>query len=1334
MPLVLKEVTDLTILKPKKLRLKPVTTLEDAEPDKFKKLRQNIKKEPSAIKKIAKFVGIPTAEELPEAKTVPAKVNNFIDQAVATLFAIPALGIKGIASSAALAKMAVTDPVALSRPGEFQKSLKNIERVIGKTINTLGIVGASTKDVIENNDNFIDALSKNWVAGRTLGTAVREAAEEQGLSRDTIRGVLANIAAHGLDLGTTILTIGGAIKGKKAFISKLRQERILKPKILTKGRVITPEEMKSKVKPELETPAFERRKKPITTEETKVRPIAKEPIKIKEEPVKPVLKEKLAEEVAEPAPTPKVELTDRAVINRVKKLRQKKAKTTEETAELKALEQEAKNRKLFEEEQPKEPVKPVEEVIEVQKPEKAVKTKAIDILPNKTQIIKDVVKAIAKAPEKSKAVEGDIVEFKIDGGVKIKNNKDALGGFLKAIRKLPKEMATTEAKAKLKKASAHLKEEIMRNRIVLLKENGWWSDGYIAIKGKLPPNAKISKTGKISSIKEVVGEVKDSPAELKYYTLNVKDVAKGVSFKPIAEFKKNVPSAIFESEGKFYEVNQNKLNVIRKRYPDAIYKIGKNDVIVAFSKGELVAAIMPIRQSSGIVAMKKPPLQKEAIEAGLLPKEVILPPGKEAGIIGKRRAEQHFPEEYDPLKDLELPTFIRNKMKLKRVAEATHEKKTFGEEVIKTEEIQEHLKDTKDQIQINSKPVSVLSKMKRIVGKLTPEGVKNTFEGINEFRKNAVMQSVEFRLNQMGKTGKEIAKRMEEGYFEGQRIAGGPRARLLEAFKGLKEAEIMKVTDIIENNLLLENLRPELQNAVKVTKSVLAEVDRLAKLNKLETQNIDGTIRSYEGKGDTYFPHMFPSEFFEDPSIKKSMIKKIKSDFAKKGVVKTDVEIEAMLDKAFELSRQRKAPNLEFAREIDLQGYEKDPRIAVSAYLLKAYTRFAELKWYGKRDAIMNELFNKLSVEGYDAKWAREQFRKHVGNWTADEYKTIRRTKWAKTMNVITKMGMSMYSNPAQMGNVLVRVGTKRFLQSFLDIYKKEGKDFADASGAVIQQTMREFTDINNPGQIYLKKTGFSGIEVFLRRWSANAGKRYALDLFELLQKDPTNAQALREMEKFRIDPEAALRRGRLTVDEVRKAGQIMSSKQTQFTGNVLELPSTWSLPRGRFATQFKSWAFAQNRAMKNYILNEATKHNNFMPLLRAASFGWVLGEVLQDLREFSKTGKIRDKGFWGRTAENYSLNLLGGLVFDFINAIEYGKVGVLGNAVGPSIVEGVDDALAVAELRKGKTKPLAKRLVTLAPLAVLPLVKNLPGWIAGPILVATHLSRYWLFPKKKKK
>src|SRR3989304_1340366 len=157
------------------------------------------------------------------------------------------------------------------------------------------------------------------------------------------------------------------------------------------------------------------------------------------------------------------------------------------------------------------------------------------------------------------------------------------------------------------------------------------------------------------------------------------------------------------------------------------------------------------------------------------------------------------------------------------------------------------------------------------------------------------------------------------------------------------------------------------------------------------------------------------------------------------------------------------------------------------------------------------------------------------------------------------------------------------------------------------------------------------------------------------------------------------LKQDKLSLEQIEEGGYKLS-KNTMFMGNVLDTSPAFQTTTGRLLLQFKRYSFAQGKFIKEGIWNE-TKRGNFKPLLRAAIYGQVAGEVVNDIRALIK-GQAREEQLMSvrRWLDNYSQAVMGILLWDAIDSSIRGKDSIIKNIVGGGVGDVAEGAARIAD------------------------------------------------------
>jgi len=231
-------------------------------------------------------------------------------------------------------------------------------------------------------------------------------------------------------------------------------------------------------------------------------------------------------------------------------------------------------------------------------------------------------------------------------------------------------------------------------------------------------------------------------------------------------------------------------------------------------------------------------------------------------------------------------------------------------------------------------------------------------------------------------------------------------------------------------------------------------------------------------------------------------------------------------------------------------------------------------------------------------------------------------------------------------------------------------RDFSQRTGAIASAAMKDIMELHGGstgvGAFYMRNIGFRTSEIHLRSLAANAGKFHAMDSFSLLQKGERVGYANRQLRKMGVDPQTALERGRLTDDELLRAGKRVSD-MTQFRGDEFDLPFKWLGPEGRVITQFKTFVFNQGRLLKRTVVDE-TLAGNMRPLVFALTAYPLIGAGYDLLIDQIILGKEPPESLPGWYFEGIASVGGLGLLSNAWESSEYGKKAVLEAMGGPTV------------------------------------------------------------------
>jgi hypothetical protein len=238
----------------------------------------------------------------------------------------------------------------------------------------------------------------------------------------------------------------------------------------------------------------------------------------------------------------------------------------------------------------------------------------------------------------------------------------------------------------------------------------------------------------------------------------------------------------------------------------------------------------------------------------------------------------------------------------------------------------------------------------------------------------------------------------------------------------------------------------------------------------------------------------------------------------------------------------------------------------------------------------------------------------------------------------------------------------------------------------------------------YMGSIGFKATEKNLRNVAANAGRQYAMDLGNMIAEGRRINFAMRQLRSMGIDAEDVLKRGgRLTDDELNFISKRVSD-QTQFRGDVFDLPMGWVGPYGRFLTQFKTFIYRQAKLLKDQVIVEA-RHGNFRPLMFMLSVYPAAGVTYDTLVNQAILGKEAPEGPLDWYTRGFTTIGALGIFETILTSGRYGQTSIYEFFGGPSVSELVKGANWAFTAARGNAEPsdvrnaALKRLPWLSPI-----------------------------------
>lgn len=487
----------------------------------------------------------------------------------------------------------------------------------------------------------------------------------------------------------------------------------------------------------------------------------------------------------------------------------------------------------------------------------------------------------------------------------------------------------------------------------------------------------------------------------------------------------------------------------------------------------------------------------------------------------------------------------------------------------------------------------------------------------------------------MGKEGAEMGRLAKAVRNDSELEAGQALQPLRAVFKGLSEQQKASLVEVLDKGTKPMDATTK-SAAIQVRAALDKVADRAQEVN-LQIRLPNGDKIPFQPRGN-YFPHMFGKELGEVVRTEKgrAMAKaQLKAQMQAGGKEVSDVQVEEALKAALKASKTRYG-HLEMARQFDFGDYSKDPAAVLSRYFGDAYRRINIAEKYGPDLKEGEGLLTNIGMgKGDNAEsFARSYFKKVTGTEEPGNAVVKQAVGAATNFQAASKLGQAALSNISQPVYTAVVTGAKNAAKGYYKGFTKEGRAFAEKTGAILDDTLSDFmkdagarTDNSVAGKAadaVLKWTGFTASERMNRIVSANAGRYFANETLEKLLKNPENKGLRRALEKMNINVDDAIGRGELTEVEQLKAGQSIVNR-TQFKTDVTEIPLFWSSDAGRLITQFKKFQFKSGQMVKDEILGEMTK-GNLKPFIRAAALLPVAGVGVAKLRDSVRFGEQTER------------------------------------------------------------------------------------------------------------
>ena len=609
-----------------------------------------------------------------------------------------------------------------------------------------------------------------------------------------------------------------------------------------------------------------------------------------------------------------------------------------------------------------------------------------------------------------------------------------------------------------------------------------------------------------------------------------------------------------------------------------------------------------------------------------------------------------------------------------------------------------------------------------------PPYVANKSKIMGGIRK--LVTSGESILNKSGEGGKKLARAIESQRKAEDLMRGQWDVRIDNALRGLSDKELGNVDALLRG----ETSAPISDNASKAAKELrkfFNEIGTKAEGMGFQIETKAGTKTPFKMRTD-YAPQMYRPDEFKDAARRDQALRHLIAT----GQARNLAEATRLLDDFIITNSERRFGNLEKAREIQLPGFIRDPRIYVKKYAESIARRFSQVEHFGMKDSKVASYIDQIAQDGGDYKEAQRIF-----DYVTKGAPTNKAVNAITQYNLATQLDLAAITNSTQIINTAAKAGIRNTIKGVVKSFTKEGKQVATGAGVYDKMVNIQEEGVQLNKIVEAIMWPFQKVENFNRRASANAGAIQA----EQLAKGEMTDYAIRELKSLGIDP-ASIVDGKLSKEQLASAAWEMA-RRTQFKVSAYDVPPSWKTPLGRLVTQYQSFSFMQTKFIRDEILKEAAKGNyaplvRFIPLAITASYisGYIRNLVTgRDPKEQNKSMDIRAWDKWGKAFGDFATNKIiqAKYVADTFNNpynTPLKKVTTVASSVGGATVGKVGQVLTGLEnMQSGfeKNKNNAMAIAKGTKKSVDPYL-DMERFVAGEVPFVGEIAKNTLFPYPK--
>lgn len=533
-------------------------------------------------------------------------------------------------------------------------------------------------------------------------------------------------------------------------------------------------------------------------------------------------------------------------------------------------------------------------------------------------------------------------------------------------------------------------------------------------------------------------------------------------------------------------------------------------------------------------------------------------------------------------------------------------------------------------------------------------------------------------LASMGAGGAALASKIDDTFEAWRLTAGKDIGEVRDILLPFTAKERMHIGGIMEGLELPASTRysDAAEKLGAVMERYASEAEQLGVREILP----DGGVVPFRRMAN-YFPH-----YYDERTIKKyttpgsAEFEQLALRLQKIAAARDPKEAQRLARRVFELPSEFRTGPINFARQLHLPGYERDPMHALSKYIYDVRRRLEITRSFGHDHKGVLPYIEQIMADGGNGKLAQQLFRAFAAPGLPNDYAAL--TRATSTYNILTMLSTAGIVQPAQLLNVAARTNISALMQGIGAAMKREGREWAHTTGGHLDEVLKDMlgVDVSQPTEFFLKyMIGLEPLDKANRIIAALSGRFHAEQLAEkwsVVKSAQARERIAAQIEKLGLkasDLEA--QGGKWTNDQLRIAGFKVSTN-TQFASQVMDLPEFKNHALGKVLYQFKPFALQQTEFINNEILAPARayitsggRRGSLGPLMRYSAgvgpVGAAIGQLVRGIK-----GRVPSEDPTFRTIENLALAGGLGIYYDIWSAMAAGPERIMSFLAGPSAGE----------------------------------------------------------------